>query len=363
MARKIRLGILFGGQSGEHEVSLASARSAVEAIDPEKYETVLVGITKEGAWLMGQGTRFLLGEQVEADGHETVELVANVGRHALVPAASGERASDGVGIDVVLPLLHGPLGEDGTVQGFLELAGIPYVGSGVTASAVGMDKAMMKAVFEHAGLPVGAYQVFTVSEWRSSGAELASAIEEGLGFPVFVKPCHMGSSVGISKASTKDELWAAVSEAGRHDRKIIVEKAIRGREIECGILGNDQPLISVFGEVLSEHDFYDYEAKYTDGLARLVIPAKLTADQVAKLTDVALRAFKAIDAEGMARVDFFVEHDSGNPVLNEINTIPGFTRTSMFPKLWEATGIGYSELIDRLVQLALERSPQRPTGT
>jgi len=354
VSRKIRLGILFGGQSEEHEVSLASARSVVDAIDPEKYEAVLIGITKQGSWLMGEGTRLLLGTEVEADGHQTVEMAANVSRHALVPAAGGDTGADSGAVDVILPLLHGPFGEDGTVQGFLELAGIRYVGSGITASAVGMDKAMMKAVFEHAGLPVGPYRVFTMREWSSSAEVLASDVEDALGFPVFVKPCHMGSSVGISKATSKDDLWAAVSEAGRHDRKIIVEKAISGREIECGILGNDRPLVSVFGEVLSQHEFYDYEAKYTDGLANLVIPANLSAGQVRRLTDIALRAFKAIDAEGMARVDFFVEHESGNPVLNEINTIPGFTRTSMFPKLWEATGIDYPELIDRLVELALE---------
>lgn len=335
-------------------MSLASARSVVEAIDPEKYEAVLIGITKQGSWLLGQSTRLLLGPQVAADGNETVEMVANISGHALVPARGTDGDGTASAVDVILPLLHGPFGEDGTVQGMLELAGIPYVGSGVTASAVAMDKAMMKAVFEHAGLPVGPYRVFTMREWRSSGDELAIDMERALGYPMFVKPCHMGSSVGISKATSKDELWAAVSEAGRHDRKIIVEQAIDGREIECGVLGNDDPLVSVFGEVVSEHDFYDYEAKYTDGLANLVIPASLTVEQVRRLTDIALRAFRAIDGEGMARVDIFLERESGEPVLNEINTIPGFTRTSMFPKLWEATGIEYSELIDRLVQLALE---------
>jgi D-alanine-D-alanine ligase len=330
----------------------------IDAIDPERYEVVPIGITKGGKWLLGANPKALSDLQVSNDTPNSGEVLADIGGHGLVPIRKGISELGAGSLDVIFPLLHGPHGEDGTVQGLLELAGVPYIGAGVAASAVGMDKAMMKALFEHAGLPVPRYKIFTARDWDREPAALVDDIADGLGLPVFVKPCRMGSSIGISKASTTDELWASMQEALRYDRKVIVEEMIRGREIECGVLGNADPMVSVFGEVLSKHDFYDYESKYTEGLAELVIPAPLPPAQLHDLTDIATRAFKAIDAEGMARVDFFIEFGSERVILNEINTIPGFAPTSMFPKLWAASGLPYAELVDRLVHLALERAQE-----
>jgi len=325
------------------------------AVDPDRIEIVPIGITKSGAWLLGAHPDLLSDSLVKAGTPGTEELVADVSHHGLIPLGRSRGDSSQSAVDVVFPLLHGPFGEDGTVQGLLELAGIPYIGAGVMASAVAMDKGVMKALFEHAGLPGPKYLLFTRREWQESSDQTITRIGDRLGLPVFVKPSRLGSSVGISKAATTDELWASISEALRHDSKIIVEEAITGREIEVGLLGNQNPAVSVFGEVVAKHDFYDYEAKYTDGLAELIIPACLSGSQVRDLTGVALRAFKAVDAEGMARVDFFIERDTERVVLNEINTIPGFAPTSMFPKLWAASGLPYGELVARLVELALER--------
>ena len=354
MSARIRLGVLFGGRSDEHAVSVASARSMMEAVDSAKFDIVPIGITREGRWLLGANPFLLADSQVRDGMAETEAVLADVSSRGLVPAAGRRAATDRL-IDVVFPLLHGPFGEDGTVQGVLELAGVPYVGAGVLASAVGMDKGVMKALFEHAGLPVARYVVFTARDFSEDGAGVVKRLRSELGLPLFVKPCRLGSSVGISKARSEDELWGSIAEAFRYDRRVIAEEMIRGREVECGLLGNDRPAVSVFGEIVSTREFYDYEAKYTQGLAELIIPARLTSGQVDSMTDIALRAFRAIDAEGMARVDFFVEEPSGRVIVNEINTIPGFAPTSMFPKLWEASGLPYGLLVERLVELALER--------
>jgi D-alanine-D-alanine ligase len=360
--RPIRLGILFGGRSEEHEVSVYSARSMCESVDPERFVVVPIGITRDGAWRLGVDPRQLPRPEVNDESGST-GVLADISYSGLVPALAA-RGLDGQSsepvVDVVFPLLHGPYGEDGTVQGMLELARVPYVGSGVLASAVGMDKEFMKRLFNQAGLPSPKYVAFTRRDFELSRQELIDRLVHELGLPIFVKPCRLGSSVGIEKAHTTNELWASISHALEHDDKVIAEETILGREIECGLLGNEDPAVSVFGEIVPKHEFYDYEAKYTDGLADLTIPARLSPEQVHELRDYAVRAFKAIDATGMARVDFFVQDgDPGRIVVNEINTIPGFSPTSMFPKLWEAGGISYGALIERLVELALERHPTR----
>ena len=352
---RTRVGILFGGESGEHDVSLASASSLVRALDTERYEPVLLGITRDGRWLAVDSPEALsLHESPRARlVHDSSEQGSPL---ALSRAGSdGNAKLAGVSVDVVFPVLHGPRGEDGTVQGLFELANVAYVGSGVLGSAVSMDKAMMKAVFAAEGLPSVPYAVVTSTQWAIEAPAVVRRLEDHLAYPVFVKPCNMGSSVGISKARTADELHAAIVLALHHDRRVIVEQGIDAREIECAVLGNDEPMVSVPGEVVPHHDFYDYAAKYTDGLADLQIPAHLTPEQTETVRTLARRAFAAVDASGLARVDFFVDRDTGNVVLNEINTMPGFTATSMYPKLWEASGVPYAELVHRLLQLALDR--------
>ncbi|HOP74293.1 MAG TPA: D-alanine--D-alanine ligase [Bacillota bacterium] len=359
---KIRVGLIYGGRSGEHEVSVLSANSVMAAIDKDKYEVIPIGITKEGRWLPGQGPEALV-----ASGDLQVRRLSD-GTESLA-ALSGDKASSLVflentqghilaglreKVDVLFPVLHGPFGEDGTVQGLLELADIPYVGAGVLGSAVGMDKAIMKAVFQQQGLPVGKYLVYLRKELENFD-RVAAEIEENLQFPCFVKPANLGSSVGISKAHDREELRKALHLAAEYDRKIVVEAMLHGREIECGVLGNDEPMASVLGEIVPCAEFYDYEAKYVLGDSKLIIPATLPEDIVVKVQDLAVKAFKAVDCAGLARVDFFVDVDNQQIYLNEINTIPGFTRISMYPKLWEATGVPYETLIDRLIQLAFER--------
>jgi len=359
---KIRVGLIYGGRSGEHEVSVLSANSVMAAIDKDKYEVIPIGITKEGRWLPGQGPEALV-----ASGDLQVRRLSD-GTESLA-ALSGDKASSLVSlentqghilaglrekVDVLFPVLHGPFGEDGTVQGLLELADIPYVGAGVLGSAVGMDKAIMKAVFQQQGLPVGKYLVYLRKELENFD-RVAAEIEENLQFPCFVKPANLGSSVGISKAHDREELRKALHLAAEYDRKIVVEAMLHGREIECGVLGNDEPMASVLGEIVPCAEFYDYEAKYVLGDSKLIIPATLPEDIVVKVQDLAVKAFKAVDCAGLARVDFFVDVDNQQIYLNEINTIPGFTRISMYPKLWEATGVPYETLIDRLIQLAFER--------
>ena len=360
MKNRIRVGLLFGGRSGEHEVSLASATSVFEALDPDRYEAIPIGITRQGHWLIADSPEHLLKQEVTLELPETSEALPDVTHHGIVRV--DERGGINLhqtAVDVVFPLLHGPYGEDGTVQGLLELADIPYVGAGVLASAVGMDKAMMKNVFAQAGLPVAPYRYFSSREWRTQRAGVVHSLEAEVAYPLFVKPCNLGSSVGISKAHDREELESAIDLAIRYDRRIIVEQGILAREVECSVLGNDDPLVSVPGEVVSHHEFYDYDAKYTEGLADLIIPARISPEQTRTVQDYARRAFLAIDAAGLARVDFLIRRSDGEVLVSEINTIPGFTSTSMYPKLWEASGVSYRELVDRLIQLAFDRHAEK----
>ncbi len=362
---KLRVGVLFGGQSSEHEVSLASARSVMAAMDPDKYEVVPIGITKRGAWLLkGDPMRELRsGAPAEQRSNAGSLLAADLespGRAEMVQLAAagngrGLTAEKSAPLDVIFPVLHGPMGEDGTVQGLLEHTGIPYVGSGVLGSAVGMDKWMMKDVFTSRGLPIVPYVAFTRRDWESDPAEVQRRAEAKLSYPMFAKPSNMGSSVGVYKIHAHDEFAAAVSGAARYDRRLVVEQGVDARECECAVLGNSKPEASVVGEVVPGNEFYDYRAKYVDDNSDLIIPARLPAGLSQRIRTLALQAFSAADAAGMARVDFFVARDLSEVWLNEINTIPGFTAISMYPKLWEASGLTYSELIDRLLELAIER--------
>ncbi|HZQ08218.1 MAG TPA: D-alanine--D-alanine ligase [Anaerolineae bacterium] len=363
MTPKIRVGLIFGGKSGEHEVSLASAYSVLRALDPNKYDAVLIGVTKEGRWLTGgnplkklvNATQSPLLKAINGSNGDP-NLTAMVSQSAA--AITSGNALDGV-VDVVFPLIHGPNGEDGTIQGLLELADLPYVGANVAASAVGMDKGLMKALFRAAGLPIVEYLVVMRGKWERTPEETISEIEANIGYPCFVKPANLGSSVGVSKAHNWDELTQALATAAMYDRKIIVERAVEGREIECSVLGNDVPLASLPGEVIPNREFYDYDAKYADENTRLIVPADLTSEQTETVQDLAIRAFQAIDCCGMARVDFFLDKRDDRILLNEINTIPGFTSVSMYPRMWEASGLSYPQLIDRLIQLALERSTDK----
>lgn len=357
--KKLRVGLLFGGQSGEHEVSIVSAASIAQALDKEKYEVVPIGITKEGAWITSvDGLKCLLEKKLpDTQKRAIIPGGGTMGLLAISDASGGQNLPSG-GLDVVIPILHGPLGEDGTVQGLLELMDIPYVGSGVLGSAVGMDKIAMKQIFRASGFAVARDVTILEGEWRANAHTLLKKIEETLGSPVFVKPANMGSSVGISKCSTKKEIQQGTEEAFRFDRRVIVEEAIVGREIECAVLGNDSTEASVPGEVRSSNNFYDYNAKYVDGKSETIIPASVTDAERTSIQDISIKAFRALDCAGMARVDSFLCGD-GSVVLNEVNTIPGFTNISMFPKLWEASGLPYPQLIERLINLAFERYEQR----
>lgn len=358
MADRLRIGVVFGGRSGEHEVSLMSAESIINALDKEKYEVVPIGIGKDGKWLIGN------------DPLEALRLAAREGGGPLnlAPAAflpdptkpgliTLEGASDisPQGFDVIFPVLHGPYGEDGCIQGMLELANVPYVGSGVAASSVGMDKALMKDVFRAHGFPVMDYMVVKRKSLNDPDA-VAEGVERRIGYPCFVKPANLGSSVGISRATDRESLVRALFEAARFDRKLLVEKAaLDCREVECAILGNDEPEASILGEIVPDGDFYDYEAKYIRGTSELIIPARVSKETTARVQQLAKEAFLAIDGAGLSRVDFFVHKQTEAIYINEINTMPGFTRISMYPKLWEASGISYPELVARLIDLALER--------
>ncbi len=355
MGGKIRVGVLFGGQSSEHEVSLASARSVMSALDPQKYEVVPIGITKGGAWLTSGDPMQALqdGEQTHPAGGE-VELVPFSGLPGVQVGAEA-----GKPLDLMFPVLHGPYGEDGTVQGMLELAGVPYVGAGVLGSALGMDKGVMKSLFIADGLPVAPYLCVTRAGWEADPAGVQSTAEEKLLYPMFAKPANMGSSVGIGKIHGPEEFSRAVHDAARYDRRIIIEQGLDARECECAVLGNDRPVASVVGEIVPGNEFYDYRAKYVDDNSDLIIPALLPEHTAEEIRQIAVAAFQAIDCAGMARVDFFVARDLSAVWINEINTIPGFTRISMYPKLWEASGLPYSQLLDRLIALALERHKDR----
>ena len=349
--KRLRIGVLFGGRSGEHEVSLASAASVIRALDPEKYETVSIGITKDGRWLIGTSAQKMLPEVLKSG--ERVVLPPDPSAAALVPLApTAEHPS--VTVDVVFPVLHGTFGEDGTVQGLLELAGLPYVGAGVLASAVGMDKDVQKRLFQQAGLPIVPFLAVQRPEWERKREDVLRLIEKKFRYPVFVKPAALGSSVGMTRVKTPGELPAAMDLAAEYGLKIMVERAVTGREIEVSILGNDDVRASIPGEIVPHREFYDYTAKYLEDGTRLVIPAPLKPKQVTAFQDYAVRAFRAIDGTGMARCDFFLERSNGKIFVSELNTIPGFTAISMYPKLWEASGIPYPKLIDRLIELALE---------
>ena len=362
---KRRVGVIFGGKSGEHEVSLASASSVMAALQKRGHEVVPIGIARDGRWLVG-------GDPMKALSDE-VRRALPAGETGAVKKSLADRADVAVGgsvsmvrttpsfpselkgeLDAVVVMLHGPRGEDGAIQGLLELADVPYTGAGVLASAVGMDKAMMKTVFRAKGLPVVDDVVITRSDWQRDPEAVRTRVAKDIGFPCFVKPVNLGSSVGISKVRTADELPAGIDEAARHDRKVIIERAIASpREIEVSVLGNDAPEASLPGEIVYTAEWYDYETKYSEGLARVVCPAPISAELTAQVRALAVDAFRAIDCAGMARVDFFLEGERF--WLNEINTIPGFTSTSGYAKMWEATGLDYGTLIDRLVELALER--------
>lgn len=357
---KLRIGVIFGGRSGEHEVSLRSARSVIAALDPNKYEVVPVGITREGRWVAATADALTAGPRNDA---RSATLLPEPGEQALMtvdPASSS--LSVFAELDVVFPVLHGPYGEDGTIQGLLELAGLPYVGAGVVGSAVGMDKVIFKQVMVACGLPVLPWVLVTRGPWRREPDAIIAAVESALPYPVFTKPVNLGSSVGISKCRNRDELRAGLDEAARFDRRLIVEQGVdRARELEVAVLGNDEPVASVVGEIRPRREFYDYVAKYmaepgSEDESELLIPADISPEMSDAIRDLAVRAYKAIDCAGLGRVDLLLDAHGGQLYLNEINTIPGFTDISMYPKLWEATGVPYGELLDRLIDLALERN-------
>ena len=382
---KLRIGVLFGGRSGEHEVSLLSAASVLSAIDKEKYEVVPIGITKDGRWLTAEHAENLLTgklvlepRNLRAGDPRNTEAAAVLARgeavvvppepvhrqSGLVPfqtdASPMRRASDrAINVDVIFPVLHGTFGEDGTIQGLLELADIAYVGAGVLGSAAGMDKDIMKSLFLAAGLPIVKHVTVLRGEWEKDPKRVEKLVGK-LKYPVFVKPANLGSSVGISKAHNRKELGPAIEEAAKFDRKIVIEQGVGGnknkaREIECSVLGNDEPAASIPGEIVPVKEFYDYDAKYLDEGSQLIIPAKLSKAETKKVQELAVRAFQAVDCSGLARVDFLMDPNTRKIYLNEINTMPGFTAISMYPKLWAASGLEYSDLIDRLIQLGVER--------
>jgi D-alanine-D-alanine ligase len=385
---KIRVGILFGGRSGEHEISLLSAASVFNAIDKRKYDVVPIGITKDGRWVTAADAERLLtgkssgetsAQHLRAGNPEMTSSAAilAVGEAVIVPpepqksgssmvpfqsdGALTRRSTDrAINVDVIFPILHGTFGEDGTVQGLLELADIPYVGAGVLGSAAGMDKDIMKSLFRAAGLPIVKHVTILRGDWEKDPKKNQATVERQLKYPVFVKPANLGSSVGISKVHNRGELGPAIAEAARFDRKIVIEQGVGGkkqkaREIECAVLGNDYPEASVPGEIIPGKEFYDYTAKYLDEGSELIIPAKLTKTETRNVQRLAIAAFKAVDCSGLARVDFLMEPKTRKLYLNEINTMPGFTSISMYPKMWAATGVSYSDLIGRLIQLGLER--------
>lgn len=352
MRKKIRVAILFGGKSAEHEVSLQSAKNIIDAIDKEKYDVVLVGIDKQGRWLLNDKSTYLLN----ADNPKLISLNKSNRELAVLPGSEEKQLvtlthEESIGtVDVVFPVLHGTYGEDGTMQGMLKMMDIPFVGAGVLGSAVGMDKDVMKRLLRDVGIPVAKFVTFT----RNVTMDFQK-VEKELGLPLFVKPANLGSSVGVYKVHMKDEFEKAVKNAFQYDSKILIEQYIEGREIEVSVLGNENPIVSVPGEIIPQHEFYSYEAKYIDEKGALLkVPADVSPDIVKEIQNLAIKTFKTLCCEGMARVDCFLTRDN-KIFINEINTIPGFTKISMYPRLWEASGISYAELIDRLIQLAIER--------
>ncbi|GCF09689.1 D-alanine--D-alanine ligase family protein [Dictyobacter arantiisoli] len=361
--KKIRVGVVFGGRSGEHEVSLASAKAVMENLDPEKYAVVPIGITKAGQWLLGtEPATLLAAEQPNggiADTFRSVTFTGDPTVKHLIPLEGGSALGEQGALDVIIPVLHGTYGEDGTLQGLLEMANVPYVGCGVLGAAVGMDKEKMKMIFDSAGLPNVNYLVYRRNQWARSPEAILDAIETQLGYPNFVKPVNLGSSVGINKAHNRTELEHAINVAAEYDRKIIIEQGINCREFECAVLGNDEPIVSVVGEIIASNEFYDYNAKYIDNQSQAVIPANIPQQTTEEIRRYAIAAFQALDLSGLSRIDFFLDKDSGKIYINEVNTLPGFTEISMYPKLWAASGIPYSELLERLIELAQERYEDR----
>jgi len=355
MGEKVRVGLVYGGRSGEHEVSLQTAFAVMKAFNYDKYAIKPFYIAPTGEWRSG--------EELSAPPEDVAELRltgtgTSSGTNALMPIFAGlsdEESGKSASVDVVFPLLHGTFGEDGTIQGMLEMANIPYVGAGVLASSVGMDKILMKKVFAHEGLPQCVYRYFNRTQWEKDPAFFIMEIEVALGYPCFIKPANLGSSVGISKARNREELITAVDYALRFDRKVIVEEFVDAREIEVAVLGNDEPRASVPGEIAPSNDFYDYKAKYIDGKSQMHIPAHIPAETAEKVRELALRAFQAIDGSGLSRVDFFLQKSDGALYINEVNTMPGFTPFSMYPLMWKESGVSYAELLDTLLDLAFAR--------
>ncbi len=361
--RRLRVGVVFGGRTGEHEVSLASAKAVMDSLERAGHEVVPIGITPEGRWLTaGDPLRRLTSG--EAGGERPATMLPEPGHTSLLALTSDERRSGRgdatVGaLDVVFPVLHGTYGEDGTVQGLLELAGLPYVGAGVLASAVGMDKGFQKTLWRGLGLPVVPFLSTTRREIERAPEAVLERAEASIGYPCFTKPSNLGSSVGVHKAHTRAELLAGLRDAARYDTDLLIEQAVDARELECSVLGNDEPVASVVGEIVPNAEFYSYRAKYLDGTSRSVIPADVPPAIAETVRELAVRAFASLRCSGLARVDFFLERGTGRVFLNEINTMPGFTTISMYPKLWEASGVPFAELVDRLVRLALERFDER----
>ncbi|QSO49980.1 D-alanine--D-alanine ligase [Alicyclobacillus mengziensis] len=373
MVTRIRVGVVFGGKSGEHEVSIESAKSVIEALDRNKYDVMPIAIDKQGRWSAGERARRVLeggwatlqaprtNGNVVTEGNTGDDVFAGSvpeqGLQTGQPSVIPEHVMES--IDVLFPVLHGSYGEDGTVQGMFELLNVPYVGAGVAASSVGMDKVLMKRMFAAVGLPQVDYVYCTRNEWETDPSMVTKNVETRLGYPCFVKPANLGSSVGISKVKSQAELRNAIDLAAKYDRKIIIEQGLNVREVEVAVLGNDAPKASVPGEVIPSNEFYDYRAKYLDGESTLMIPAPISDELTEEIRRLAIQAYKAIDCSGLARVDFFVEKDTQRVLINEINTMPGFTKFSMYPKLWEATGVAYSELIGKLLAYAIERAEER----
>jgi D-alanine-D-alanine ligase len=352
--KRLRVGVLFGGRSGEHEVSLASAASVIRGMDPDKYEPVPIGITKEGHWLVGAGAQKMLPEVLK--GGQRVMMTADPTDAALVRL---DGSGGGQRLDVVFPVMHGTYGEDGTIQGLLDLAGLPFVGAGVLGSAIGMDKDVAKRLLQVAKIPVVPWIAVRRADWEKEPKEIQSSIERKFKYPLFVKPATLGSSVGMTKVHSREELAPALNLAAEFAMKILVERAMVAREIEVAVLGNSEPEASIPGEIVPHREFYDYQAKYLEEGTQLLIPAKLKPEQVKKIQSYAVAAFRALELNGMARVDFFLEKKGGKIFLNEANTIPGFTSISMYPKMWEASGIPFRELIDQLITLALEQHAEK----
>jgi D-alanine-D-alanine ligase len=353
-SRKLRVGVLFGGRSGEHEVSLVSAASIIRGLDPQKYEAVPIGITKEGHWLIGEGAQKMLPEVLRTG--QRVVMSADPTESALMPIDGSAR---GQKLDVVFPVIHGTFGEDGTMQGLLELAGLPFVGAGVLGSAIGMDKDVAKKLMQVSGIPVVPWIAVQRADWESDPKKIRRAVEKKFKYPVFVKPATLGSSVGMTKVHSRAELGPALDLAAEFAMKILVERAVSAREIEVSVLGNHDPRASIPGEIVPHREFYDYAAKYLEEGTQLLIPAKLKKSEVKKVQTMAITAFRALELSGMARVDFFIEKRGGKIFLNEVNTIPGFTSISMYPKLWEANGIPFRELVSKLIDLALEQHREK----